>query len=1430
MTKHPRAKCTLAALLSALLLLSSLAVALPVAAATGAAYHWNFGSEKDISTYHKNYWKTDGPSATNNRIVADEGVDTRIVAGGYNGSGYAMQLAYTKDAKTTEDYQNYSTFSLPNNLGKRVDGRNDGQTAYLHRGSAFRVTVTYKVTGYTSAARLYAVAGLGNLATVAKEFSIYYSVPVATITGATDWVTQSTLFLQPDKADSGFYLLLKMEDDTNRAGTTVLVGEVDVQPVDAVTVRFDAAGGTAVDPVAGMAGDTITYPAAPTRSGYRFAGWFTATGEAAPTVFPSADITLVAHWVEQKNTVSLAFNSVGGSSVDSIAGKPGDPIVAVQPVKAGYTFVGWFADKRCTVPVTVFPQENATLYAGWRPAAAKVQTYEDIGNVPTPLLSWGFEADENGGILEKYYDGAGNNSNNVGGQGAYARYMPAYGSGAHGGNGVMQLAYEENAASNTPAYTAAFSLCRSDAASTWKSPAGRMYRVAFWYKAENLTGNATLKVYSTSCNLRGQIPGADDNLAGGAAQATAAALPQAAAGTWQQASAVITSTGYEGGTGLYIVLEMEDTTQRAGTSVLIDDVRVSAFAVQDITGYGDAALSTGKNHTAAGRRSVSLTANNQPVHTANRVVFGTDTGDTLLSVGDAYTAAAWVLSPVEADVTLQLISESTVPAMGTAANSRLQDAVTLHLPADTWVQVRRTFVLTAEGETAYLAFGAAAAGSYTLYVDDTYVTAYTPDRTQQEDYEGFAVGTFAPDAADGVHGNAGGRTVSNEQNHTPNGGNALKLRMDSREPAAYGRTVLHLDQQDFAADVGSGYVVNFWAYSAQARTVHFVLGSTGDPTLQNSAVQVDEERGAAVDATLAAGEWQQIALTVPRVAGSGTAMTYLTLAAYTDDCAENNPQHVFIDDVTILDHVDYQGDPDTEAFETYTAGMVVGLPAYGGTFTVTKDANHSEGGAKSAMAIATTRSGATRPQLMVKNGAGSQVELEAGKNYRISFWAMIPGGQPNYSMRYWLAVTQDETPFTNNDQKNAAVIYETAGDTTVTAGRWTQFRVELPAVAKGGKLRLGVTTNTNDRVVFYVDDICVQEYTPVEFDPNATVWDFENYNAGDGSDFILNAQGRVVENLYNHTPNGSRALELETLTWGGTERNQLVLIDPATGKPYELEIGQEYVVSFWIYLPEEEAGSMVLNYWLLGTDAVATVQDKSKAEFDCGGQGYSMLAGEWVQIQTTITVRNGKHLILGTTDRASRATGTTYYLDDISVMPPQYVTVRFDTNGSADTFPDVCAVVGMPMPLPEVDPYLEGYEFTGWYTDKACTPESLFDTENGRVTGKNGDVLTLYAGWQRWKERPSSDSSDEPRYRTEYYPERVWVGDQNVIEPLEFGESPTLGDAAPVSKTPDKQPADEKTAEGMKTWMILVIVAAAVAVVGGGAAATLLLLRKKKKA
>lgn len=169
------------------------------------------------------------------------------------------------------------------------------------------------------------MAGLGNLATVAKEFSIYYSVPVATITGATDWVTQSTLFLQPDKADSGFYLLLKMEDDTNRAGTTVLVGEVDVQPVDAVTVRFDAAGGTAVDPVAGMAGDTVTYPAAPTRSGYRFAGWFTATGEAAPTVFPSADITLVAHWVELKNTVSLAFNSVGGSSVDSIAGKPGRP-------------------------------------------------------------------------------------------------------------------------------------------------------------------------------------------------------------------------------------------------------------------------------------------------------------------------------------------------------------------------------------------------------------------------------------------------------------------------------------------------------------------------------------------------------------------------------------------------------------------------------------------------------------------------------------------------------------------------------------------------------------------------------------------------------------------------------------------------------------------------------------------------------------------------------------------------------------------------------------------------------------------------------------------------------------------------------------------------------------------------------------------------
>ncbi len=67
-------------------------------------------------------------------------------------------------------------------------------------------------------------------------------------------------------------------------------------------------------------------------------------------------------------------------------------------------------------------------------------------------------------------------------------------------------------------------------------------------------------------------------------------------------------------------------------------------------------------------------------------------------------------------------------------------------------------------------------------------------------------------------------------------------------------------------------------------------------------------------------------------------------------------------------------------------------------------------------------------------------------------------------------------------------------------------------------------------------------------------------------------------------------------------------------------------------------------------------------------------------------------------------------------------TVRFSTNGGS-TVPSVKAMYSETLNLSE-PPVKEGYRFTGWYTDEACTnrwlPESQVETS-----------MTLYAGWEK---------------------------------------------------------------------------------------------------
>lgn len=125
--------------------------------------------------------------------------------------------------------------------------------------------------------------------------------------------------------------------------------------INRYTITFDTAGGSEVAPITQDYGTTITPPAAPTRTGYTFAGW----DREIPTTVPAEDMTLTAKW--QVNQYTITFKPENGGQDIVIKQDYGTAITApANPTKTGYTFAGW--DK--TIPTTM-PAGDMTITARW---------------------------------------------------------------------------------------------------------------------------------------------------------------------------------------------------------------------------------------------------------------------------------------------------------------------------------------------------------------------------------------------------------------------------------------------------------------------------------------------------------------------------------------------------------------------------------------------------------------------------------------------------------------------------------------------------------------------------------------------------------------------------------------------------------------------------------------------------------------------------------------------------------------------------------------------------------------------------------------------------------------------------------------------------------------------------------------------------------
>ena len=120
-------------------------------------------------------------------------------------------------------------------------------------------------------------------------------------------------------------------------------------------------------------GDTFVVAAAPTRTGYIFAGWSDGSNSFGPGANYSVGlsaITLTAQWTARTYTVSFDWNGAIGSSVANQNYTVGNtgltlPVVTNQ-VKDGFQFGGWAATIGGDAVATPYiATANTTLYAIW---------------------------------------------------------------------------------------------------------------------------------------------------------------------------------------------------------------------------------------------------------------------------------------------------------------------------------------------------------------------------------------------------------------------------------------------------------------------------------------------------------------------------------------------------------------------------------------------------------------------------------------------------------------------------------------------------------------------------------------------------------------------------------------------------------------------------------------------------------------------------------------------------------------------------------------------------------------------------------------------------------------------------------------------------------------------------------------------------------
>lgn len=156
-------------------------------------------------------------------------------------------------------------------------------------------------------------------------------------------------------------------------------------------VYFETNGGNAIDTQHVDYNNLVEQPSNPSKEGYSFQGWFKDPEFNYSWDFATEKVmgisTIYAKW--SINTYQVQFDPQGGTSTYSpVAAQYGSNVAKpADPVRDGYTFMGWFSDVTCETPWNFdlnTVKADTTIYGKWDALAYTVTYDSQGGNDITP--------------------------------------------------------------------------------------------------------------------------------------------------------------------------------------------------------------------------------------------------------------------------------------------------------------------------------------------------------------------------------------------------------------------------------------------------------------------------------------------------------------------------------------------------------------------------------------------------------------------------------------------------------------------------------------------------------------------------------------------------------------------------------------------------------------------------------------------------------------------------------------------------------------------------------------------------------------------------------------------------------------------------------------------------------------------------------------